>query len=72
MNDKEIISSHNIKYTSDENEEEYHLGEYQLIQYKILWTDIVIIVWKTVERIANEILGAEGSKTRGKVKGVSF
>ena len=53
MNDKELISSHNIKYTSDENEEEYHLGEYQLIQYKILWTDIVIIVWQTVERIAN-------------------
>ena len=31
-----------------------------LIQYQILQTDIIRIVWKTAKKITNEILGVEG------------
>ena len=34
-----------------------------LIQYKIIRTDFVRIVWQTVRRIANEILGVKGLKS---------
>ena len=47
-------------YTSDENKERYKLGDYKLIQYQILRTNIIRIVWQTVERITSEILGAKG------------
>ena len=38
----------NIKQTSDENKEKCKLGDYQLIQYQILQTNIIRIVWQTV------------------------
>ena len=36
------------------------LGNFKLIQYQILQTDIISILWQTVRRIANEILGVKG------------
>ena len=50
---------YNIKQTSDENIEKYQLGDYKLIQYQILQTDIMWTVWQTVRRITNEILGVK-------------
>ena len=46
---------------SDENKEEYQLGDYKLIQYQILQTNITRTVWQTVRRIKNEILGVKES-----------
>ena len=41
----------------------YQLRDYLLIQYQILQTNILMrIIWQTVRRIANEILGVKGSK----------
>ena len=41
---------------SDENKEEYQLGDYKLIQYQIPQTNITRTVWQTVKRITNDIL----------------
>ena len=50
-----------MKQTSDdENNEKYKLGDYKLIQYQILQTNITRTVWQTVRRITNEILGVKG------------
>ena len=46
--------------TSDKNKEKYQLWDYLLIQYKILQTKIMKIIWQTVRRITNEILGVKG------------
>ena len=51
---------YNIKQTSDKKREKYQLGDYKLIQYQILHTNIARIVWQTVRRITNEILGVKG------------
>ena len=56
MSDQDRISPYNIKQTSDENKEKYQLGDYKLIQYQFLQTNITITVWQTVRRITNEIL----------------
>ena len=63
MTKKEISlpNHYDIKQTSDENKEKYQLGDYQLIHYQILRTVIIRIVWQTVRRITNEILGVKGS-----------
>ena len=42
---------------SDENKEKYQSWDYQWIQYQILQTNIMRIIWQTVKRITNEILG---------------
>ena len=55
-----LLYQHNIKQTSDENREKYQLGDYKLIQYQILQTNITRTVWQTVRRITNEILGVKG------------
>ena len=54
-----LLFQTNIKQTSDENKEKYKLGDYQLIQYQILQNNNKIIIWQTVRRIANEILGVK-------------
>ena len=36
---------YNIKQTSDEIKEKYQLGDYKLIQYQILQTNIIRTVW---------------------------
>ena len=51
---------YNIKQTSGENIEKYQLGDYKLIQYQILQTNVMRTVWQTVRRITNEILGVKG------------
>ena len=38
----------------------YQSGDYWLIQFQILQTNITKIVWQTVRRITNEILGVKG------------
>ena len=63
MSDQDRTSpynSNNIKQTSVENKEKYHLGDYWLIQYQISWANIIRIVWQTVKRITNEILLLRG------------
>ena len=55
-----LTTSYNIKQTSDENKEKYQLWDYLLIQYQILQTNIMRIIWQTVRRITNEILGVKG------------
>ena len=55
-----IQYQYNIKQTSDENKEKYQLGDYKLIQYQILQTNITRTVWQIVRRITDEILGVKG------------
>ena len=49
---------YNIKQTSDENKEKYQSGDYKLIQWQILQTNITRTVWQTVRRIAKWDLGS--------------
>ena len=64
MSDQNTTSPHNInaitKQTRDENKETYWLGDYKLIQYQILQTNMTRTVWQTVSRITIEILGVKG------------
>ena len=53
---------HNTKQTSNEKKEKSSLGDYWLIQYQILQTNITRTIWQTVRRITNEILGVKGLK----------
>ena len=48
MSDQDRISPYNIKQTSDESEEKYQLGDYNLILYQILQTNITRTVWQAV------------------------
>ena len=41
----------------DRISQKYQLGDYELIQYQILQTDITRTVWQTVRRTTDEILG---------------
>ena len=54
--------------TSDENKEKYQLWDCKLIRYQILQTNIMRIVWQTVRRITNEILGVKGLNNTVKAK----
>ena len=45
---------YNIGQTSDENKEKYKLANYKLIQYQILSTSTMGIIWMMVGRIINE------------------
>ena len=58
---------YSIKPTSDENKEKYQLGVYKLMQYQILQTNITRIVWQTIRRITNEILGVKRLSSLRKV-----
>ena len=58
---------YNIKKISYENKERYQLGDYKLIQYQILQTNITRKVWHTVRRVTNEILGVKGSKKKHEI-----
>ena len=62
MSDQDRISPCNIKQTSDESKDKYQSGDNKLIQYKILRTNIIRIVWQEVKRITYEFLGIEGSR----------
>ena len=68
MSDLDRISlynnyQHNIKQTSNEKKEKSSLGDYWLIQYQILQTNITRTIWQTVRRITNEILGVKGLRS---------
>ena len=58
--DQDRISPYNIKQTSDEIKERYILGDYWLIPYQMLWTNITRFIWQKVRRITKEILGVRG------------
>ena len=45
--------------------EKCQLGDYKLIQFQILQTNITRTVWQTVSRITNEILGVKGLMVNG-------
>ena len=45
--------------------EKCQLGDYKLIQFQILQTNITRTVWQTVSRITNEILGVKGLMING-------
>ena len=51
-----------ISISRDKKKEKYQLGDYKLIQYQILWTNIIRIVWQPVGRITTEILEVKGLK----------
>ena len=51
---------YNIRLTSDENKEKYQTGDYKLIQYQILQSNITRTVEQTVRRVSNEISGVKG------------
>ena len=55
---KSLQYQYNIKQAKDENTEKYqYLGNYNLIQYQFLQSNITNPVWQTVRRITNEFLG---------------
>ena len=65
MSDQGRISPYSIStiLSRDENKEKYQLGDFNLIQYQILQTNIWRTVWHIVRRITNEILGVQGFYT---------
>ena len=67
MSDQDRISPYNINIISSRLvmrlKKLYQLGDYELIQYQILQTNITITVWETVRRITNEILGVKGLRS---------
>ena len=64
MSDQERISPYNINAIStrlvSKIKKKSYLGDYRLIQYQILQTNIRRTIWQTVRRINNEILGVKG------------
>ena len=59
MSDQDRISPYNINTISNRQvmriKKKYQLGDYKLIQYQILKTNMIRIVSQTVRRITNEI-----------------
>ena len=64
MSDQDRISPYNINIIPSKQvmriKEKCQLGDYKLIQFQILQTNITRTVWQTVSRITNEILGVKG------------
>ena len=54
MTDQDRVCNNNSRA---KNSDKYKLGDYQLIQFQILQTSIIKIVWQTVKKNTNEILG---------------
>ena len=73
MSDQEKISSHSVNAISSRQmrriKKKTQLGDYKLIQYQILQTNIIRIVWR---RITNEISGVKGLVTYLKPTPSSF
>lgn len=51
----------------DESGEKYRLGDYTLIQCKILQTNILRVLSQTVRRITSAILGVKGLSSVGHI-----
>ena len=66
MSDQDIISTYIIDTTNIQGmrikKNINNLEDCWLIQNQILQTQIIRIVWQTVRRITNEILGVQGVK----------
>ena len=64
MSDQDRISPYNINTESSRLvrriKTKTQLGDYKSIQYQILQIEITSIVWQTVGRITNKILGVKG------------
>ena len=63
MSDQHKISPYNINTISSRQVmriKKYQLGDYKLIQYQFLQSNMKTTVWQTVRRITNEILGFKG------------
>ena len=64
MSDHDRTSPYNINTESSRQvrriKKKTKLGDYKLIQYQILQIEIMSILWQTVGRITNEILGVIG------------
>ena len=56
----QVKYQYNIKQRSDESKEKYYLGDCLLIQYQLLQTNIISIVWQRVRRITDKILRVKG------------
>ena len=69
MSDQDRISPYNINIIPSRQvmriKEKYQLGDYKLIQFQILQTNITRTVWQTVSRITNEILGVKELMVNG-------
>ena len=67
MSDQDRIFPNNINIISSRLvmriKKIYQLGDYELIQYQILQTNITRTVWETVRRVTNEILGVKGLRS---------
>ena len=58
ISDQEIISPYNFNTTSNRQvRRNISTRDDQLIQYKVSRTNFIRIVWQTVRRITNKILG---------------
>ena len=64
MSDQDRISPYNINTESTRQvrriKKKTQLGDYKLIQCQILKIEIISILWQTVGRITNVILGVKG------------
>ena len=64
MSDQDRISPYNINTESSRQvrriKKKTQLENYKLIQYQILQIEIMSILWQTIGRITNEILGVKG------------
>ena len=56
----DLLSQYNFKQKSDEKTVKYKLGDYFLIQYQVLLTNNIRVVWQKVRRTTIEILGLIG------------
>ena len=64
MTNQDRISPYNINTESSRQvrriKKKTQLENYKLIQYQILQIEIMNILWQTIGRITNEILGVKG------------
>ena len=64
MSDQDRISPYNINTESSRQvrriKKKTQLENYKLIQYQILQIEIMNILWQTIGRITNEVLGVKG------------
>ena len=56
----DLLNQYNFKQKSDEKTVKYKLGDYFLIQYQVLLTSNIGVVWQKVRRTTIEILGLIG------------
>ena len=56
----DLLNQYNFKQKSDEKTVKYKLGDYFLIQYQVLLTNNIRVVWQKVRRTTIEILGLIG------------